>query len=270
LKEKAQLQLGTVGSGNHYVDLLAGDDGQLWVANHFGSRGLGHTICTGFLNIAKGDPFGARLRESETPTVLDVHSDVGETYVAAMELAGEYAYAGRDYVIDEVLAVLGAEPTFVVHNHHNYAWREGDEIVVRKGATPLTREPAFIGGSMGDTSMIVRGTGEEIGNIASAPHGAGRVMSRTKAAGKFVKVKRNGRRVRMRDPRTGAIDWRKVQDELQARGIVVLGGGADEAPGVYKPLRDVLAAHPNVEILHTLEPIGVVMAGADEFDPYKD
>lgn len=320
LRRKAQEQLGTVGSGNHYVDLLVGDDGQLWVANHFGSRGLGHTIASGFMAKAAGKDFTDRVPESEDAVVLETRVEgLGQFYIEAMNLAGAYAYAGRDYVADQVLKILGAKSTFWVHNHHNFAWLENGLWVVRKGATPLTRDPAFIGGSMGDISVIVRGTPnvednvrlgdksvravEDIGNLGSAPHGAGRVMSRTKAAGKFRKMwichnrncesegrtygrgqkpegAREGkycancgillRKVRMRDTSDALIDWPSVRYDLSRQGITVLGAGADEAPGVYKNLPDVLAAHDNIEIMHTLRPLGVVMAGEDTRDPYKD
>lgn len=242
----------------------------MWVANHFGSRGLGHTIATGFLNLAAGEPFDFRGKERDTPTVIPLDTELGQSYLAAMQLAGDYAYAGRDYVIEQVLGVLGTTALQEVHNHHNFAWKEEGKWVVRKGATPLTRELAFIGGSMGDGAVIVRGTGEDIGNLASAPHGSGRVMSRTKAAGKWTKVVVNGKRRRVRDASTAAVNWDAVRAGLAARGIVVLGSGADEAPEVYKPLDGVLAAHRNIEVVHRLRPLGVVMAGDDVFDPYKD
>jgi tRNA-splicing ligase RtcB len=279
LSLKARAQLGTVGSGNHYVDLLADEDGRVWVANHFGSRGLGHTIATGFLNLAAGLDFSARGAEKEEPTVIPTDSDLGAFYIAAMQLAGDYAYAGRDYVIDQVLGILGTEAVESVHVHHNYAWLEDGLWVVRKGATPLTTDLAYIGGSMGDGAVIVRGTGQDIGNLASAPHGAGRVMSRTKAAGKWKKVtiEREApdgttytKKIRVRDETTAAVDWRAVRAGLADRGIVVLGSAADEAPEVYKPLDAVIAAHPNIEVVHRLRPLGVVMAGDDTFDPYKD
>lgn len=321
LYAKAREQLGTVGSGNHYVDLLMDDDANIWVANHFGSRGLGHTIASGFMAAAAGFEFTARVPEGEDAIVLSTNDGLGQFYIQAMELAGEYAYAGRDYVIDQVLGILGARAVREIHNHHNYAWLENGLWVVRKGATPLTREPAFIGGSMGDISVIVRGVpGEHEGdsdqnwvldldNLGSAPHGAGRVMSRTQAAGKMRKMwmcnnrdcnwmarafPGNSRQYftdgseyvdlencpqcggskfskrRMRDKTTAKIDWDAERKKLTERGIVVLGAGADESPGVYKDLATVLAAHPNIEIDTTLYPLGVVMAGADEFDPYKD
>lgn len=292
LKQKARAQLGTVGSGNHYVDLLVDDDGFVWVANHFGSRGLGHTIATMGLRWAYGLPDDARNVERDEPAVLDLDTDKGQLYLAAMGLAGEYAYAGRSYVIDKVLSLIGNPHVLLeVHNHHNYAWLENGHWVVRKGATPLTPSPAFIGGSMGDVSVIVRGkldyhdtrdaTGwiQDIGALGSAPHGAGRVMSRTKAAGKFKKVTETRTRPdgteytfkkRERDPSTAAVDWSAVKKDLADRGIVVLGSGADEAPEVYKDLMTVIEQHKNIEVLHTLNPIGVVMAGDDVVDPFKD
>jgi tRNA-splicing ligase RtcB (3'-phosphate/5'-hydroxy nucleic acid ligase) len=311
LYRKAQDQLGTVGSGNHYVDILVDeDDGQIWIANHFGSRGLGHTIASGFMAKAAGKDFKDRIPETEDAVVLPTAEGLGQFYIKAMRLAGDYAYAGRDYVIDQVLSILGTKANFSVHNHHNFAWEENGLWVVRKGATPLTTQPAFIGGSMGDISVIVRGRPladpkitnwvEDIGNLGSAPHGAGRVMSRTKAAGKLRKfwicpnrncqgVKEKSvankpasvgsrcpkcgivlRKIRMRDEESAAIDWSAVRYSLESQGITVLGAGADEAPGVYKNLDSVLAAHDNIEVLHRLRPLGVVMAGDDTRDPYKD
>jgi len=312
LKEKAQAQLGTVGSGNHYVDLLRDEDDTLWIACHFGSRGLGHTLATWFLAVSQGGSLGDRVPEREEPSVLDIGTAGGDLYVEAMKLAGEYAYAGRDYVIDQVRSLLGQpEVDFEVHCHHNFAWHEDGRWVVRKGATPLTLEPAFIGGSMGDFSVVVRGVPDkgwdgyvygvqDIGALESAPHGAGRVMSRTAAAGKLRKMwycnsrscnfkperslgnkppYEGGkcpqcglplRKGRMRDASTAAVDWDWTRAELDARGIVVLGSGADEAPEVYKDLRTVLAAHSNIDILHLLSPVGVVMAGSNDFDPYAD
>lgn len=295
LSQKARAQLGTVGSGNHYVDLLADEDGYVWVANHFGSRGLGHTIATGFLNLAAGLPFDHRGAEKEEPTVIGTDTDLGQFYLDAMRLAGDYAYAGRDYVIDQVLGILGTVTDVTVHNHHNYAWLEDGLWVVRKGATPLTTDLAFIGGSMGDGAVIVRGKLEpydifpgswvdsrripDIGALHSAPHGSGRVMSRTKAAGKFKKIVEMRQRPdgteypfkrRVRDESTAAVNWQTVRRRLADQGIVVLGSGADEAPEVYKPLDAVIAAHPNIGVVHRLRPLGVVMAGEDTYDPYKD
>lgn len=275
LREKARVQLGTVGSGNHYVDLLVDEDGWLWVANHFGSRGFGHTLATYFIEQSGG-------KGDTKAVVLPTDTDLGEFYVAAMHLAGKYAYAGREFVMDQVLDILGAKAQATVHNHHNFAWLENGLWVVRKGATPLTEEPAFIGGSMGDISVIVRGktgTNEsghnpyvyDVGAIGSAPHGAGRVMSRNKAAGKMKTVRNSkGKKFKVRDKSTAAIDWDAARATLLERGITVLGAGADESPGVYKPLAAVLEAHMNIVVTRVLRPIGVVMASPDTYDPYKD
>ena len=103
LKALARRQLGTVGGGNHYVDILIDDQTEdVWIGNHFGSRGFGHRTATGFLNLAKGRKFSDRApHESmeQKPTLLDMDSELGELYFRAMQLAGRYAYAGRDHEI---------------------------------------------------------------------------------------------------------------------------------------------------------------------------
>ena len=260
-------QLGTVGAGNHYVDLFAGDDGHVWIGVHFGSRGFGHRTASGFLALATGAGFEARVRGGEMdspPVLLHVGSELGQAYIAAMQLAGEYAYAGRDVVVARVLDILGARSTYEVHNHHNFAWRErhfGTEVwVIRKGCTPaFPGQEGFVGATMGEAGVILRGTdapeGAEL--LRSTVHGAGRVMSRTQAKGRRGKP--------------GLIDFGAVRSELTASGIELRGGAADEAPGAYKRLDAVLAAHGDtIEVLHRLEPIGVAMAGRDTYDPYKD
>jgi tRNA-splicing ligase RtcB len=276
LKALARNQLGTVGSGNHFVDIFVEEAGEyIWAANHFGSRGFGHKTASGFLNLAAGRKFFDKApgeRMDQPPTLVDLDSDLGQLYFAAMNLAGRYAYAGRDYVIDQVLRILGAEANFTVHNHHNFAWKEehdGKEyIVVRKGATPSAPgQLGFIGGSMGDYSVIVRGkdTQENKDAFYSTVHGAGRVMSRTEAAGK-VNWKSPGKE------RTGGkISPEMMMEAVNSFGVILRGAGTDESPFVYKKLGDVLEAHSEtVEVLHKLKPIGVCMAGANEFDPYKD
>jgi tRNA-splicing ligase RtcB len=281
LKDLARGQLGTVGSGNHFVDLLvepATDD--LWVSTHFGSRGLGHKTATGFLNLANGLGFEDRPRSESMdvpPTLLSTESALGEAYLRAMQLAGEYAYAGRDAVIGEVLGILGAEATFAVHNHHNFAWEEehfGERLyVVRKGATPLAPgQLGFVGGSMADISVVVEGIESERGERAlySAMHGAGRIMSRTQAAGKAKYVRdATGRKQQIR--LGGAVTPEMMREAIRAYGVEVRGAGTDESPFVYRKLADVLAAHADtLTVRHVLQPIGVVMAGEGEVDPYKD
>src|SRR5215207_5375517 len=123
LKSKARNQLGTVGSGNHYVDVFADrDDGRIWVGVHFGSRGLGHTIASGFLALAANAKWGERVKESEA--LLDLDSPIGQDYWSLMNLAGEYAYAGREWVARKVVEILGANEMELVHNHHNFSWVE--------------------------------------------------------------------------------------------------------------------------------------------------
>ncbi|WP_334077612.1 RtcB family protein [Paenibacillus sanfengchensis] len=274
LKGLAQSQLGTVGSGNHFVDLLEEKGtGRLWIANHFGSRGFGHKTASGFINLAAGREFLASApgeKMDQPPVLLDLSSEVGEMYYRAMKLAGRYAYAGRDYVIGQVLAILGAEADLEVHNHHNYAWKEthhGKEVVVvRKGATPSAPgQMGFIGGSMGDISVIVKGKDslENRDAYYSTVHGAGRIMSRTQAAGKM--------NWKTRTRSGGQITTERMLAAVRDFGVELRGAGTDESPFVYRKLQEVLDAHAEtIELLHVLKPIGVCMAGADEFDPYKD
>lgn len=278
LRDKAAAQLGTVGSGNHYVDVFTDEQDRVWVGVHFGSRGFGHGIATWALKAG-----GAGDGMDVAPLVLPVDSGLGAEYIAAMNLAGRYAYAGRDWVCDRVARILGARKLDEVHNHHNFAWQEqhgGHDVwVVRKGATPaFPGQRGFVGGSMGDDAVILEGV-DPTGNpmaaavnqeaaLFSTVHGAGRVMSRTAARGRRMKV--GGRWVD--DPRRpGRIARDDMHRWIATRGIVLRGADTDEAPQAYKRLPDVLRHHSGtVRILHTLSPIGVAMAGAGEFDPYKD
>jgi tRNA-splicing ligase RtcB len=270
----AREQLGTVGSGNHYVDVLEDEDGRVWIGVHFGSRGFGHRTATGFMRIAQGgtweDGRGEGGMESP-PLLLPLNRPSGEDYLEAMAIAGEYAYAGREAVVERVRAILGASIVETVHNHHNFAWKEthGGEpmLVVRKGATPaFPGQRGFVGGSMGDVSVILEGVDSAASRAAlfSTVHGAGRVMSRTQAAGK-----RNRRTGKVLEP--GAVDWRAAERQVRDFGVVLRGGGPDEAPQVYRRLETVLDAHTGtIRIVHRLRPRVVVMAGPNEFDPYKD
>lgn len=263
LRKLARQQLGTTGSGNHYVDLLIDEQtGEVWVGNHFGSRGFGHRTATGFLNLAKGRGFldqAPRESMEQPPTLLDMDSELGQHYFRAMQLAGRYAYAGRDIVMDHVLDILGAKAVMEVHNHHNYAWKEthfGKEyIVVRKGATPAAPgQRGFVGGSMGDISVILQGVDSEKSRNAfySTVHGAGRIMSRTEAAGRMNRKKK--RRI------GGAISPERMHQAVRDFGVELRGGGTDESPFVYRKLADVLDAHEGtIEVLNVLKPIGVVM-----------
>jgi tRNA-splicing ligase RtcB (3'-phosphate/5'-hydroxy nucleic acid ligase) len=262
LRELARSQLGTIGSGNHYVDLMLDEEDNLWVAVHFGSRGFGHKIATHFIK-AGGGKDGMFV----DPVVLDARSDLGQQYILAMNLAGRYAYAGRDWVCRKVTELIGGKIQEEVHVHHNFAWVEehdGELLhVVRKGATPISPERlSYIGGSMGDNAVIVRGRKSDVSPLSfeSGPHGAGRVMSRNEAAGRWKRGERTGGKI----TRQMMLEW------LRPMGVELRGAGTDEAPQVYKRLAEVLRYHPDVEVVHTLRPIGVAMAGEDIQDPFKD
>jgi tRNA-splicing ligase RtcB len=252
-RPKAVAQLGTVGSGNHYVDLFRDEEGFVWIGVHFGSRGLGHTSATRYLEAA-----GGKEGMNVPPAVVDEDSEIGRRYLAAMELAGRYAYAGREWVTERVRRIIGGNVTDSVHNHHNYAWREKhggrDLWVVRKGATPaFPGQRGFVGGSMGDDAVILEGidSPEAKAALYSTVHGAGRLHGRKEAKRRFTR--------------------RQMDDWLKARGVTLIGADLDESPMAYRRLPDVLAHHASsARVLHTLRPFAVAMAGPGEFDPWKD
>src|SRR6202047_997249 len=237
-RQKAVAQLGTVGSGNHYVDLMRDEAVFVWIGVHFGSRGLGHTSATRYLKAA-----GGKDGMYVTPAVVDEESELGRRYIAAMGLAGRYAYAGREWVIEQVRQIIGGSVTEMVHNHHNYAWREThdgrDLWVVRKGATPaFPGQRGFVGGSMGDDAVIIQGVDgpEARASLYSTVHGAGRLFGRKQAIRTFTKPQMDG--------------W------LQERGVMLSGGGIDESPMAYRRLPEGLASHAaSTKGLHTLGPV---------------
>jgi tRNA-splicing ligase RtcB len=268
LKTTAAEQLGTVGGGNHYVDIFADEQDRVWVGVHFGSRGLGHKTATHFLRAA-----GGKDGMDVPPTVVEDQSELGQDYIAGMNLAGRYAYAGREAVARHVVQnILGAAVAEEVHNHHNFAWREKhndrDYWVIRKGATPaFPGQKGFVGGSMGDDAVIIEGVDSPTSRDAlfSTVHGAGRIMSRTQAKGKFVR--QGNKRIRQE----GLVRHDEMMKWLEDRQVELRGGDLDEAPQAYRRLPDVLAAHAGtIRVLHTLRPLGVAMAGRDIADPYKD
>lgn len=310
----ARKQLGTVGGGNHYVDVLVEPDEQdsgflhpdapVWIMTHFGSRGFGHGVATGFIKIAEGFKFdeklpkGTRLKselyEGGEPALLEIASDMGIAYQRIMELGGQYAYAGRDIVVQQVLDILGATEVDSVHNHHNYSFTEthkGKELqVTRKGATPLAPgQRGAVGGSMCDIAVILRGRDtprqpgpgvyrnmtlieEQESSLFSTVHGAGRVMSRNEAKGK--RKYRTNELILNEDgtPKKAP----RVSEEMMAKsvkdyGIELRGGFLDESAFCYRPLRDVIKAHDNTaKVEHTLRPVIVCMAPSNVVDPFKD
>jgi len=311
--DKAAGQLGTVGGGNHYVNIMEDEEGWVWVTAHFGSRGFGHTTANDFLSLAQGGKAGERPPEGDMdsmPVLIPADTDLGQAYVEASALASDYAYAGREVAVGKVVEILGAEVTYQVQEHHNATWREehmGKKLwVVRKGATPAAPgQEGVIGGSMGSDTVIVEGldSPESVPALFSTVHGAGRVMSRTAAAGSRPKRRRTyfcprpgcsfsipagsynpgksecpvhgkvgfKRHDVYEQKKKGSVDWERVRNQLSKRGIELRGGAADEAPEVYKDINTVLAAHrKQIKINHRLKPMGVAMAGPDIKDPYKD
>lgn len=257
LKDKAWAQLGTSGSGNHFVEWgaleLAQDEpalklkagNYLALLSHSGSRGLGSRIAQHFTEVAR-ERHPSLERNVQNLAWLDLDSEDGQAYWLAMELAGRYAAANHAVIHERVLKAAGLAPVASVENHHNFAWREtladGTPVIVhRKGATPAG--PGVLGiipGSMGDPGYLVRGKGQPA-SLNSASHGAGRRMGRNEA-------------IRRLDPQ----QW---QQYLRERGIKLLGGSLDEAPQAYKPIDEVMAAQSDlVEIVARFTPRLVRMA----------
>lgn len=259
--DKARAQLGTVGGGNHYVDVFVDESEQVWIGVHFGSRGLGHTIASEYIDIA-----AAKGYLEDGIATLHARSEAGAEYLTAMEIAGQYAYAGRDWVCERVAKIIGGKIIEEVHNHHNFCWREthdGEELwVVRKGATPaFPGQLGFVGGSMAEPAVILRGkeSADNAHTLCSTVHGAGRVMSRRAAKGNPKKGL------------SGRVSVKAMQRSIEEARVVLRGGDVDESMHCYKRLPEVLHHHrDSIEIMHTLIPIGVAMAGPDVVDPFKD
>jgi tRNA-splicing ligase RtcB len=247
-KDRAHKQLGTSGSGNHFVEFgvltLAEPDlglpaGQyIALLSHSGSRGAGAGVCQYFVDVAKRK-LPSRYREMQQLAWLTMASQEGQEYWAAMNLMGDYASACHAVIHETVAELAGATVLASVENHHNFAWKEthdGREVYVhRKGATPAG--PGVLGvipGSMADPAFVVRGKGGA-GSLASASHGAGRCMSRTKAI--------------------QTLNWNHWKKEVERRGVRLLGSGLDEVPAVYKPILEVMAAQSDlVDVVARFDP----------------
>lgn len=247
----ARQQIGSVGSGNHFVNVMVDNEGMVWVAVHFGSRGIGYNVSSR-LNALKG------YNENKTtePLILEIGGEDFSLYMDALSVLHDYAYQGRDIVCHAVRKIIGGSVTHSVHNNHNAIWREeidGEVYYVgRKGATP-SRQESFIGGSMAEPSLIVKGLSNEFGRMSlySLPHGAGRQMSRN-VAKKTIKLE-------------------AMRAWLDLAGVELRGAGLDEAPDAYKRLEEVMeSCKDGYEEIWRLYPKGVAMAGADHFDPYND
>jgi len=263
MKDRAWAQLGTSGSGNHFVEfgeLTVLDEAvglsrgkYLALLSHSGSRGAGAQVAQHYSRLA-------RELHPELPQPLsqlawlDLSTEAGQEYWAAMELMGRYAAANHELIHASIARALGVAVKLDIENHHNFAWRErhrlpdgseADVIVHRKGATPAGAGVlGIIPGSMGAPGYIVRGKGA-VESLRSAAHGAGRRMSRTKAKQLFT--------------------WDGAQQLLRERGVTLLSAGLDEVPMAYKDIDDVMAAQRDlVESLARFEPRLVKMAPSGE------
>ena len=254
-KDRAWKQLGTSGSGNHFVEFgvlaLDADDEELGVnageyvalLSHSGSRGIGAAVCSTYSAIAQSK-LASKYRDLSRLAWLDLDSQEGQEYWEAMSLMGHYAAANHDVIHKRVSKRLGAKIIGGVENHHNFAWKEthgGRQVIVhRKGATPAgVGVLGVIPGSMADPAFVVRGRGVAE-SLASASHGAGRRMSRTKAKEQFT--------------------WKAAKKDLEQKGVRVLSAGADEVPGVYKDIRQVMKHQADlVEVVARFDPCIVKM-----------
>jgi tRNA-splicing ligase RtcB (3'-phosphate/5'-hydroxy nucleic acid ligase) len=258
LKGRAAMQIGSSGSGNHFVEfgLMEVGDNNEWrltagkylaVLSHSGSRGLGAEIARYYTRLAK--QLCLLPGEAANLAWLDLNSEAGQEYWLAMNLAGDYASANHHQIHDRLALALGERPLLMIENHHNFAWKEkmedGSEVIVhRKGATPAGNGVlGIIPGSMTAPGFIVKGKGN-VQSINSASHGAGRVMSRSAAK--------------------NSITNKMVKQELQKHQVELLGGGIDEAPMVYKDIHKVMTyQHELVEVLGAFTPKIVRMCGDD-------
>lgn len=255
-KDKARRQLGTSGSGNHFVEFgvltltQRADDLNLdageYVAlmSHSGSRGTGAAVCDTYSSIARSR-LPKQYEDVGRLAWLSLDEEAGQEYWAAMNLMGDYAAANHHVIHRLVSKLVGARIISGVENHHNFAWKElhgGKEVVVhRKGATPAGAGVlGVIPGSMADPAFVVRGKGNAQ-SLESAAHGAGRRMSRTAAREKY--------------------NFRAVQKDLEQKGVSILSAGADEVPYVYKNILEVMAAQEDlVEIVARFDPRIVKMS----------
>jgi len=261
-RARARSQLGTSGSGNHFVEfgtfvsqeplgsLPAGE--YVALLSHSGSRGTGASVCEHYSRLAK-ERHPELPREHAHLAWLGLHEAEGTEYWGAMELMGRYAAANHELIHRHVTSHLGLEVLLDVENHHNFAWREthtieGQEremIVHRKGATPAGAGVlGIIPGSMAAPGFLVRGLGNA-SSLRSASHGAGRIMSRSHA----LKTQ----------------DWDRIRRQLKERHVHLISAGLDEAPGVYKDIEQVMESQTDlVEVLARFEPRIVKMAPGGE------
>jgi tRNA-splicing ligase RtcB len=255
LQDNAARQLGTSGTGNHFVEwgafrlyepLLGLQPGEyLALLSHSGSRSVGFKVADRYSKLAmeKHPDLDKSVRHLAW---LSLDTEEGQEYWLSMELAGRFASANHDVIHHRVAEAVGLKEAAVVENHHNFAWTHtmpnGKTVIVhRKGATPAGAGVlGVIPGSMGDAGYVVRGRG--LGSsLESASHGAGRLMSRKAAFDSISKTSRD--------------------EYLKERGVTLLGGGLDESPQAYKPIEKVIADQEElVEVMGKFTPRIVRMA----------
>lgn len=259
LRHKAEMQIGTSGTGNHFVewgileiskeskDLKLPIGKYLALLSHSGSRGFGASIANYYSKLAMDK---TKLpKEAKHLAWLDLDSEEGQAYWIAMNLAGDYASANHHQIHKKMAKSLGVKPVLMIENHHNFAWKgklaDGTPAIIhRKGATPADKgDLGIIPGSMAQAGFVVKGKGD-FSAIYSASHGAGRLMSRSQAMKSITKQ-----------------DIKKV---LADKGVTLIGGDLDEAPMVYKDIYKVLESQNDlVEILAKFTPKIVRMADPD-------
>lgn len=253
-RDRACGQLGTSGSGNHFVEFgsVAFDTLQLGLEagtylallSHSGSRGAGAMVAQHYSKLAQ-QLHPELPQELRQLAWLELSSAAGQEYWAAMELMGRYAAANHDCIHREIARHLGCAVLATIENHHNFAWKEqhfGQDLVVhRKGATPAGLGViGIIPGSMASPAFVVKGRGEA-SSLQSAAHGAGRVMSRKQAMQKA--------------------SWEDAKKLLADNGVTLLSAGLDEVPAVYKDIHRVMDAQTDlVEVIARFHPKIVKMA----------
>lgn len=235
LHRKFAEQLGTSGHGNHFVDIGVVEikeysketelqPGEYFaILTHSGSRNFGAEVCKHYTDVAKNKlGFSG---EAAKLSWLELNTEEGQEYWAAMQLAGDYSHTNHRILHQKLAKAIGEKPLKIIENHHNFAWKEtlaeGEELIVhRKGATPAdVGDIGIIPGTMASPAFIVKGKGNEE-SLKSASHGAGRLVSRNQAKQKVTES--------------------QLKKYLIEQGVELIGGGIDESPFVYKDIHEVM------------------------------
>lgn len=277
LMDLARQHIATVGGGNHYIDVFADNDGIVWVGVHFGSRGFGYKIAKWFM-----DQIGCKGDTNAVVKYITQDHTLFNPYFTAMVVAQQFASTSRNLVcaivqsivkdVSKVNSDLPSKDHSKVENHHNAVWQEYiDEVphfVVRKGATPFSfsqNQHSFVGATMLENSYIIAPTSAVTNEtcLNTVVHGAGRVLPRRRAKGKKAK---DGSWLK-----PPVITTEQMQNRIKNSGVIVIGGDVDEDMLCYKRLDEVFEYHQGmIQIVKTLKPLIVLMAGKGDVDLYKD